>query len=279
MNKKLFKKAVTVVVATILGVTTIFPSTIALASENKTFEWNIDNLVVNTYDGGKFEFDVSEDEKNKVTSEFKEAFSKCITESIAKGKTTHTVNTKDFKMDGMDAYISKIEATKIIDSNGEFGKFSEDVKDVIYDVVKRNDIGHPSSFSVSFDLSKEYIEEGLINVFVTLADGSEKNYLLDIICDEELLDGYGEAKENTDVSKEDNKKVANNKEDKKEEKTTQKPTDKPTQKPTEKPVDNKKETPTTADEMSTAFMYVIILGSVSVLSLASIYAYKRKNNI
>ncbi len=48
MNKKLFKKAVTVVVATILGVTTIFPSTIALASENKTFEWNIDNLVVNT---------------------------------------------------------------------------------------------------------------------------------------------------------------------------------------------------------------------------------------
>jgi len=279
MKKKLFRKVATIVAATVLGTVTIMGSTVASAMQrSSSYDCNVKDVCASVK-GQSGSLD-----KN-VEKQLASAFDK-ITIYEDDVYVRYTVNVKDFKiLDDQDAYISKISSTKKTYENIEDAENYKE-EDVDYKVVEKDKNCHPTAYEISYKLENEWIIAGFFDIEVTC--GVEKaTYTVELEVDSPFSDEKeeaaksGEQKEN--VKAEDKKEVANNTSDKKTQETV-KPTEAPTATPapttapTKKPEASKDKTPKTADENSTAVMISMILGSVSVVSLAGIYVYKRKKN-
>jgi len=279
MKKKLFKKVATIVAATVLGTVTILGSTVAFAADNSdSQECKIAGVYVNLEAEG-----IEGGLDPQVNKELAGAFDKIILSSDDE-TISYVIKVKDFKYFGEDSYISKMSATNTI-YEGE--KYYSDSKNetVDFKVIEKDENSHPTAFKVTFKSANEWIVAGFIDVEIT--SGVEKVGIKDV----ELLSPSAALEQNKKESKsdeqkaktEDKKEVANNTSDKKTEETVKpteapKQTPAPTTAPTKKAETNKDKTPKTADEMSTAVMWAMILGSVSMVSIIGIHVYKRKKN-
>jgi len=287
MKKKFFKKVATVMVATVLGAMTV-GSTVALAADSNgnVQEEKIDQLLA-----CDDKVQVNSNEEKELLSAF-EKKTVCKEEKI----TRYTIDVKDFKFEGTDAYISKLTATKSV-YVGEVLNSNSKKEKVNYEVKEKDANGHPTSFEVSFKSKSEFITAGFFNVEIVVGGACKE--ISDVEVKGSPIENgtqnqaqntaqnatSNEASKNTTQNATQNaaKNGAQNATQDTSKNTAQNQTAAPTQKPSatpsQQPTKNNDKTPKTADEMSTGLVIAMTIAGISLLTLASVYVYRRRNTL
>jgi len=162
MRKRL-KKALCVAVAAFLSVSMIMGVTSVSANASVDLDCNPND------------FDFIDDEGSlhgKAKDELVNAFAVCKTNCNRYDNETFElcIGTRDFKLNGKDAYISKIEGIKYLVKDGY------KMVNTTFDITVKDNSGKPMYLCTTYDPEKEYLS--VIYIYVTLSDGSVKRYLV-----------------------------------------------------------------------------------------------------
>jgi len=164
--KNRIKKALGAAVAALLLVSMIMGVTSVSANIAHGMDVNMNNVMF--YDG-------SGSHLNEFKSELVKAFDACNTfyDYDYLDVFTFSLETKSFKLNGKDAYISKIEGKKgVKKSDG-----STRMEGFTFKVPYKDSKGRPTLFTTDYNLKTDYFI-GNIYIYVTLSDGSVKKFEL-----------------------------------------------------------------------------------------------------